>query len=235
MTYKYTAIIIEPRRHKALSFVLQNALENLSDDWKIILFHGIRNVEYAKGIAERLATKRLELVQLDVENLNQVTYSELLATKTIIYEHIDTDYMLIFQTDSLIFKEHKDLVYQFINMGVDYVGAPWLVTRYPATRARDFIGNGGLSLRKVSTMRKIMQTYKWNPNHEWHEDLFFCKHYPGIECKKPPYEMAKLFCVDEVFSPISFGCHKTWCHPHFAEIVKMHPEAQTLFDLQGEE
>ncbi len=233
--YKYTAVIIEPRRHKALEFVLYNALDCLSEEWKVILFHGTQNADYAKEIAERFGAENLQLVQLDVENLNQVTYSELLASKTIVYDHINTDYMLVFQTDSMIFKEHKDLIYKFIELDIDYVGAPWLICGYLPTKERDFIGNGGMSLRKVKTMRKIMMTYQWNPNHEWHEDLFFTKPYPGIVCKKPPYELAKQFCVDEVFSPISFGCHRAWCHSHFGELVKLHPELQKLYELQGEE
>ena len=42
----YTAIIIEPRKHKALSFVLNNVLNNLNDSWNIIVFHGNLNKEY---------------------------------------------------------------------------------------------------------------------------------------------------------------------------------------------
>jgi hypothetical protein len=40
---KYTALIIEPRKHKALEFVLKNFLENLSNEWSIIIFHGNLN------------------------------------------------------------------------------------------------------------------------------------------------------------------------------------------------
>ena len=36
--FKYTAIIVEPRCHKALSFVLQNFFENLSDEWGVYYF-----------------------------------------------------------------------------------------------------------------------------------------------------------------------------------------------------
>jgi len=53
MSYKFTAII-EPRKHKALSFVLNNILESLSEDWKIVFFHGKNNIEYSKNIIEQL-------------------------------------------------------------------------------------------------------------------------------------------------------------------------------------
>ena len=39
----YTAIIIEPREHKALEFVLSNFLQNLSTKWNFIIFHGNKN------------------------------------------------------------------------------------------------------------------------------------------------------------------------------------------------
>ena len=45
--YKYSAIIVEPRKHKALYFVLNNVCDCLSDEWKIILFHGSENILYS--------------------------------------------------------------------------------------------------------------------------------------------------------------------------------------------
>jgi hypothetical protein len=232
-TYKYTAVIIEPRKHKALEFVLKNALDNLNASWKILLFHGTKNKEFCEEIQKTLQSNRLELLALDVEDLNQVTYSEVLATKSIVYDHIHTEYFLIFQTDSMIFPEYKDLIYNFIHMGVDYVGAPWMICNYQPTKVRNFIGNGGMSLRKTATMKKIIELHPWNSKHEWHEDLFFTKPYADVPCKKPPYEMALTFCVDEVFSPVSFGAHKAWCHKHYDELVKIHPELETLRSLQG--
>lgn len=75
MNYKYTAIMIEPRKHKALHFVLNNMLEYLPNDWKIILFHGINNEEYSIEIANKLNVKeRLQLFKLDIVNLKQKIY-----------------------------------------------------------------------------------------------------------------------------------------------------------------
>jgi hypothetical protein len=54
MNYKYTAIIIEPRKHKALNFVLSNMLGCLTNEWKIIFFHGNNNIEYSKNICNNL-------------------------------------------------------------------------------------------------------------------------------------------------------------------------------------
>ena len=89
MEYKYTAIIIEPRKHKALEFVLNNVLYCLPSEWKIVFFHGLNNFQYSKNITNKLNAiynDRIQLVQLEVDNLNQKTYSELLSRKSLIYE-----------------------------------------------------------------------------------------------------------------------------------------------------
>jgi hypothetical protein len=48
--YKYTAVIVEPREHKALDFVLKNFKENLDEEWGIVIFHGTKNETYLKNI-----------------------------------------------------------------------------------------------------------------------------------------------------------------------------------------
>jgi hypothetical protein len=237
MTYNYTAVIIEPRKHKALEFVLNNMLDCLSEDWQIIFFHGINNVDYSRDISNKLNTlynNRIKLVQLDVENLNQKTYSKLLATKTIIYDYIHTEYFLIFQTDSIMIKSNSHFMNFFLNQNYDYIGAPWLICGYQPTQERDFIGNGGFSLRKTKTMLKIIENHEWDENNEWHEDLFFTKKYDDVNVIKPPYEIAKIFCVDEVFSDKTMACHKSWCHSHFTYFAELYPECNILKNLQDE-
>jgi hypothetical protein len=64
------------------------------------------------------------------------------------------------------------------------------------------------------------------------EDLYFTNAYSDVDMKKPPYEKAKLFSVDEVFSAVSFGSHRPWGHAHYGELVKLHPELETLKGLQ---
>ena len=238
MTCKYTAIIVEPRKHKALHFVLNNMSECLSNEWKIILFHGINNETYSTEIVNKLNeiyNNKIELIKLDIINLNQKTYSELLANRLDIYNYINTEYFLIFQTDSMMFKKNCNLLDLFLNKGYDYIGSPWLICNYPPTRDRDFIGNGGFSLRKKETMVKIIQNNKWDENNEWHEDLFFTKKYAGINTIKPSYDEAKMFCVDEIFSPLTMACHRPWCHSHYSELAKIYPECEILKSLQEEE
>ena len=50
MQNNYTAIIVEPREHKALYFVLENALTNLDENWNIVILHGTQNKEYLENL-----------------------------------------------------------------------------------------------------------------------------------------------------------------------------------------
>lgn len=234
----YTAIIVEPRKHKALEFVLTNVCECLTPNWKIVLFHGTTNVEYVTLIVDRLNTlfdNRIKLVNLNINNLNQIEYSKLFATKSIIYENIQTEMFLVFQTDSMIFKKNAHLIYDFLEY--DYVGAPWLVTNYIPTKNCDFIGNGGFSLRNKNKMLEIIEKIDWHQIEFPYnfEDLYFSTNYNTISVKKPDYKKALTFCVDEVFSETTFACHRVWCHTHFNLFTQIYPECETLYKLQESE
>lgn len=66
------------------------------------------------------------------------------------------EYMLIYQLDCLVFS--KDLK-SWCEKGWDYVGAPWF-KNYQADTSEGFwmVGNGGLSLRRVSAFRQVLRS-----------------------------------------------------------------------------
>jgi hypothetical protein len=199
--YKYTAIIIEPREHPALEFVLQNFNDNLSDEWKFIIYHGSKNGEYAKNIANKIFEKdKVSFVNLNVENLDRYTYSALFFDKSF-YDNI-TEHFLVFQTDSIICSKHKDLIDNFLNY--DYVGAPWMND--------EGVGNGGLSLRKKSKMLEIISKckHKDENNNYVMEDRLFSDGCNDIPIYKPSVEEAKEFAIEGVLSNKSFGLHKSY-------------------------
>jgi len=211
---EYTAIIIEPRRHPALQFVLKNALENLSDEWGIIVFHGLKNIKFVKDILKTLKqySNRISLVKLHVSNLTKPKYSKLLVSRDF-YKHIPTEIFLIFQTDSIIFCTNKHKINQFLHY--DYVGAPW----------KDGVGNGGLSLRRKSKMLSIIDSFPYNKEPE---DLFFACRDPTVYT--PSIEKAKEFSVEHLYHPASFGSHQAWIfHP---KLMATYPELKILMDLQ---
>lgn len=208
----YTAIIIEPRQHKALELVLSNFMENLDKRWNFIIFHGIDNEEYIKNIISNneLDYNRIKMVNLNVHNLTIGDYNSLFYDK-LFYDYIPTEMFLVFQTDTLICKKYKDLIYDF--MKYDYVGAPWVETNWNQDTCTNKVGNGGLSLRRKSKMLELLN----NCNHNnANEDFFFskliCNCNYDVELNKPSEADAKKFAIEHIYNDKTFGVHKPWLY-----------------------
>lgn len=214
----YTAIIIEPRKHLAMEFVLENFMENLDERWSFIIFHGTQNEKWLIEILNRNKNiskhhKRITLQNLGVENLTWNEYCSLMANYDFI-NSIPTEVFLVFQTDTMICKPYKDLIYDYIDY--DYVGAPW---------NDGGVGNGGLSLRRKTKMLEIIKTVPYTIGYA--EDHYF---YTSGMMKVPTFEKAKEFSIEQVYSVRSFGIHKPWKYiggiieeqcPGYSELVRL--------------
>jgi hypothetical protein len=223
--YKYTAVIVEFRKHQALSYVLNNFLENLSSEWKFIIFHGNLNKDYIQTIIDEDLNEyreKIKTIHLPYDNMIPREYSNLLTSETTVYDNIDTEIFLIFQTDTVIIKKNKDLINQFLHY--DYVGAPLLA--YHDTPAS--VGNGGLSLRKKSKMLEIIEKEDIERRNE-QEDLFFSRPIK-VDLYKPSVIEAGRFSVENfLLCDNPFGCHKPWVY--FKYFCEMHDEVKMLYNL----
>lgn len=82
-------------------------------------------------------------------------YNRLMMSKTFYQSLAAHQYILIYQLDAFIFKD--ELKY-WCNQGYDYIGAPWMINDKGEMLDRSLwtVGNGGLSLRKVSHCLKVL-------------------------------------------------------------------------------
>lgn len=223
---KMTAIIIEPREHKAFEFVINNFLENLSDNWDFIIFHGNKNKIYIENIINNILNKnkllnikdRIKLINLNIDNLSLDDYNKLLTTPNF-YKYINTEIFLIFQTDSIICKENKNNINKFLDY--DYVGAPWKDKN---------VGNGGLSLRKKSKMLEIINKCIYKKNTP--EDVYFGLSCPEIIRNKPSFEDAQNFSVEAIYNDNTFGVHKPWLHLKKNDYKNMETKCSGLSELR---
>ena len=213
----YTAVIIEPREHKALGFVLHNFFTNLSD-WNFMLFHG-NNKKFIDALFEnelKPFIDRITFIKLNVENLTTSQYNSI-CKSSCFYKCIPTDTFLLFQTDTLIL--NKELIHEFLKY--DYVGAPW---------KNGMVGNGGLSLRNKHKMIEICENVG---NYTENEDNYFC-YQRIIPLFKPSFEDAKKFSVETVFHEKSFGIHAPWKHLDEIDIlIHRYPDIRTLIMLHN--
>jgi hypothetical protein len=155
------------------------------------------------------------------------TYNRLLLSRRF-YKHFTAfEYMLILQPDAIVFRDELEY---WCGCNFDYIGAPWpngLPIRPYSFRwdhrlheplkwfnkpIRRFVGNGGLSLRKISSAITTLGQHRlvaklWIAN----EDLFWSLYSPNV----PGEALASKFAIEE--DPVGyyqkngnnlpFGCH----------------------------
>ncbi|RDI05777.1 DUF5672 family protein [Flavobacterium sp. AG291] len=148
-------------------------------------------------------------------------YNKLMLSEVFYNSFNEYEYLLICQTDVFVFDDQLEY---WCSKGYDYIGAPWIASKQTAItklllninnsfkkkkkRTEHFfkVGNGGFSLRKVSTMQRIVNEQKdnieyclANPNDLSHhiEDVYFSLVAPALtEMKIPAYTEAVGFAMD---------------------------------------
>ena len=222
---KYTAVITEPRIHRAWKLVLNNFLTNLDERWDFLIICGLLNKDFLIELIEtnfKEHKHRITIHQLNIENFSYKEYSNFML-EPLIYELIPTETFLTFQLDTLISAKYKDYIYDFIQY--DYVGAPW---GHSVGHGHELVGNGGLSLRKKSIILNIIKNDITNTRYEDNEDMFYSN---KIINNKPSVDVAKLFCVETYFSDKSFGIHAPYKHLLPDELCKISEHIPELYEL----
>lgn len=150
------------------------------------------------------------------------------------------EYLLIYQLDAFVL---RDELTQWCRKGYDYIGAPWINVKwgnalfwyvvnnwnsiyrkvlYRLNPNRHYIvGNGGFSLRKISSHLRALQWFSKKAQYwELHEDCFWAHvftDYPPF-FKLPDKTTAALFSFEKaretlpLTKQLPFGCHAWYKH-----------------------
>lgn len=147
-------------------------------------------------------------------------YSELLLSQDFYLSFRNYDYLLIHQLDAFVF---SDKLEHFCSLGYDYIGAPIpMATAWPHEVKR--VGNGGLSLRKVSGCLKVLSAIspdcvysKLSKDVGHAEDVYFawCGGQSRFNFRTPTVAEALEFsiennvarCYRKLGDWLPFGCH----------------------------
>jgi hypothetical protein len=80
-------------------------------------------------------------------------YSRLMLDPALFARFESYEYILIHQLDALVLDSD---VGRFLSLGLDYIGAPWVEYDERGAPFLAGVGNGGLSLRRVETFRRLL-------------------------------------------------------------------------------
>lgn len=167
-------------------------------------------------------------------------YNKMMTSMAFYTKFVDYKYILICHTDAYLF---RDEVVMWCNKGYDYIGAPWIKkakynhplfklqfklkqlllgrrSKFLQHQLFERVGNGGLSLRKVSSCIEACNAYYGErtsmlamPHHLNNEDVFWAL-VPN-RFKYPTYKDAAHFALDLkpelgmqlTEGKLPFGCH----------------------------
>lgn len=227
-----------------LSF-LENGLNLTKENKQVIIAPEGLIINESFGLLEQLEIKRF--AKHHFESING--YNQLLLSKDFYTTFRLFDFMLIHQADVYLFKDELNF---WCEKNYDYIGAPWfrpdklnrgslfnlwqkikisLKTNKTYAKRYNRTGNGGLSLRKVSTALKVLNSVnvcllrKYTHSHGncFNEDIFWSLEAPKIVANyhTPELKEAMQFAVE--FYPsiayhqylqetLPFGCHAPLKH-----------------------
>lgn len=210
------AVLIEFRKFPHTEFLIRNTIFKLNNKWCHTVICGNKNYNLMKKICQKISPS-IKIIKTDYDNLIPSEYSKFL-TSINFWNLLKGEKILIYQEDSIIF---NDNINDFLHF--DFIGAPFPKSENDTPNS---VGNGGLSLRTNSIMKKIINTvsvddtifedstlsYMILTNSYFPpEDIYFSKNMQELNIGLvADWETAYQFSSERIYNPNSFGGHKFW-------------------------
>ncbi len=161
MSNKYDIVVVIPvykpinklKSYETLS--ISNTIKVLGENHPIYLIHPdhLAIDQYSTHFNYPFHHKAFD----DKYFTDQLGYNRLCLTRSFYESWSNFSYMMIIQTDAYIFRDEIAYFTKY-----DYVGAPWPVSPvvFYSTTGVPAVGNGGFSLRKISSVIEILSSNK---------------------------------------------------------------------------
>ena len=217
----YEAVFIEYRCFPHIEFLIRNSIYRLGKDWSHTIICGTKNYEYIFKLINKISPN-VRIIKTNNENLTVTEYNKLL-TNIKFWEKLNGEKILIYQEDSLLFKNN---IMDFVKW--DYIGAPLPLGTNDTPNC---VGNGGLSLRTRSIMIEVLKQIspiKTNYNSSTieymktnrlkypPEDVYFSKNMQELNIGQvADWNSASEFSSESYYNKNSLGGHKFWISNEF--------------------
>ena len=169
MNQSREAVFIEFRSLPHNEFLIRNTIYKLGPSWSHTIVCGLDNYDFMKSIRDEISGN-IRIIRLDYRNIDQEIYSSILCSKEF-WNRLEGEKIFIYQEDSNVFKTNINDFLQY-----DYIGAAW--------PQREYVGNGGTSLRSKSIMLRCLEKrrHKRGPEDIFYTDTMY-NHKIGVLAK----------------------------------------------------
>tara|TARA_B110000971_G_scaffold32007_1_gene29516 strand:- start:5097 stop:7058 length:1962 start_codon:yes stop_codon:yes gene_type:complete len=210
------AILVEYRSLPHLEVLVRNMIYQLGNKWSYTIVCGLNNYNEIKYFCNNISPN-IRIINTYQHNITQNDYNTLLCS-TDFWDLFNGETLLIYQEDTCIFNNIPEKWLQY-----DYIGGAF----GPQSVSPLNVGNGGFSLRTKQIMKEVINTFPathFNSNKSfinnykktakldlYPEDNYFPQTMQDLQIGKvAPYDIAKQFSSEQVFTDQCIGMHCMW-------------------------
>lgn len=248
LNFTKVATVIETRDSPMLIPILQSWLANVPLDWTFVVWTGVENHDILTKAAvfrDEIASGRLNFTRIDFDGSpyrpdpkRTSTLSDLLGNTNWFWTqfHPSAEWMIFFQVDSVLCSKSRETVDDWL--GYDFIGGPAMWSHGPGMDRRG--GNGGLSMRRISSLRRAIDDKPRTPD-DLPEDVWFTRRLLEYNSTRWPEEEGRRLASfslsqgwiedlsrDADWKPL--GMH--YGSGHFGEIFRTGPNGILTNQLQ---
>jgi hypothetical protein len=213
------AFLVETRPLKHLPALYAHMTSIIPPEWTFKFMGSTLAIESLRSsqIIPRLeASGKLQILDLpsNYSLANRETISQMF-TDVALYRDIlsPAEHLLVFQPDSIFCANSPTTLNDFLQW--DWIGAPW-------SKTAQYGGNGGLSLRKVSKIIKVLEKEQRRAGEGALEDLWISTRLMRLEgASLPNATISKTFSVESVWDDAPLGYHVGWLGVHHEQVCSL--------------
>lgn len=222
------AFMVETRPLPHLPLQLTHMTSVIPQEWTFKFMGSNTSINYLLGfhhLRDLVASNKLTLVPLpshwDVSSRESISQ---MFTDPELYRSLSpAEHLLVFQPDSIFCTKAPTTLNDFIKY--DYIGAPW-------STYSTYGGNGGLSLRRVSSILRLLEKERRKPGDGALEDLWLSNGLNKLEgTKMANAAVSKTFSVESVWDEAPLGYHIGWLGVHHEQVSHFIYSSSTLLSL----
>ncbi|QSZ35733.1 hypothetical protein DSL72_006855 [Monilinia vaccinii-corymbosi] len=212
---KKLAFMVETRALPHLPLQLTHMISIVPPEWTFKFMGTNTSINYLLGfhhLQDLVASKKLTLIDLpshwDVSSRESVSQ---MFTDPEFYKFLSpAEHLLVFQPDSILCTKAPRTLNDFLQY--DYIGAPW-------SASSTYGGNGGLSLRRVSSILKVLEKKRRKHGDPQLEDLWLSTSINRLKgSKMADAKVSKSFSVESVWDEAPLGYHIGWLGVHHEQV-----------------
>lgn len=200
------ALLLETRPQPHLPALLTHFISVLPLDWTFRFVgspSSLALINRSTSLQHHIKTGKLVLSDLPKKYAinTQEAISATLADLSFYKEFLaPAEWLLVFQSDSIVCSASDHSIEDYVSKGYTWVGAPWNLDNKSG-------GNGGLSLRHIPPIIKVLESEKRKAHSHW-EDRWLCDRLQRSDATNmPPPEVERHFSVEGIWTERPFGYH----------------------------